>query len=64
MLECSVGYFKYLVENSDCESSVLNYADNTLKVSENFIEMNEMTNEKARKLLIITDDPGMGKLLL
>lgn len=64
MPEWSVEYFKYLVENSDCKNSVLNYAVNTLKVYENFIEMNEMTNEIARKLLIIADDPGMGKLLL
>lgn len=64
MLESSVEYFKYLVENSNCKSSVLSYAVNALKVSQIFIEINEMTNEKGRKLLIIADDPGMGKLLL
>lgn len=64
MLEGSVQYFIYLMENSDCKNSVLNCAVNALKMYENFIEMNKLTNEKARKLSIIADDPGMGKLLL
>lgn len=32
-----------------------------LEVYENVIEGNQMTKEKARKLVITADDPGMGK---
>lgn len=63
MLKFSLEYFKYLMENSDCKKSVLKCAVNAMKVYDNFLTMNIMINEKSRKLIIIADNPGMGKLL-
>lgn len=55
-------YFIHRIEKGGNKNAVSNYGyKNTYGVYDNFIEGKQTAKEKARKLLIIANDPGMAK---